>query len=202
MAENQASAIPTSNGDEEQTVHGSYPPSISAKVTDGKATGSDEVIAKPLFSEPGTMPVPEAGYHQLGVVWQGLTVHGADQGRKLVQSFEVSMIKMWDIPGFFKQIFNIQPGKIRPLISNFDGVTPEGQTMLVLGRPGAGCSTLLRSLANVTEPFVKVDGDIAYSSIPAEEAKRHFDGESSSTLKTTNILLYSRSLIHSGQLWR
>lgn len=48
----------------------------------------------------------------------------------------------------------------------------EGEVLLVLGRPGAGCSTLMRALANVPEPFVKIDGDVSYSSIPAHEAKK------------------------------
>lgn len=79
---------------------------------------------------------------------------------------------MWDVPGFFKSIFNIQTGKKRSLISNFEGVVRAGETMLVLGRPGSGCSTLLRSLANVTEPFAKIEGDIAYASIDAHDAKK------------------------------
>lgn len=87
----------------------------------------------------------------------------------------------------------------------------EGEVLLVLGRPGAGCSTLMRALANVPEPFVKIDGDVSYSSIPAHEAKKSVsalfpafwdiaDGghdlsidtmmaRSSSTLKKTSISL-------------
>lgn len=58
------------------------------------------------------------------------------------------------------------------LIRNFSGVVEEGEVLLVLGRPGAGCSTLMRALANVNEPFVKIEGDISYSTIPAHEAKK------------------------------
>lgn len=71
-----------------------------------------------------------------------------------------------------KKIFQITTGPTRPLIRNFSGVVEEGGVLLVLGRPGAGCSTLMRALANVNEPFVKIEGDISYSTIPAHEAKK------------------------------
>lgn len=47
-----------------------------------------------IFSKPGTIPLPDAGYHCLGVVWEDLTVYGVDQGRKMVQSCERSLIKV------------------------------------------------------------------------------------------------------------
>eukprot|EP01127_Copromyxa_protea_P001020 TRINITY_DN10948_c0_g1_i1.p1 TRINITY_DN10948_c0_g1~~TRINITY_DN10948_c0_g1_i1.p1 ORF type:complete len:108 (-),score=21.41 TRINITY_DN10948_c0_g1_i1:220-543(-) len=45
--------------------------------------------------------------------------------------------------------------------------------LLVLGRPGSGCSTLLRTLANNTDTFVEVKGDVNYGGIPAAEFKRY-----------------------------
>jgi ATP-binding cassette subfamily G (WHITE) protein 2 (SNQ2) len=73
---------------------------------------------------------------------------------------------------FIKQIFSFTTGPTRPILSDFYGLVPEGETMLVLGRPGSGCSTLLRALANVREPFVKVDGEVYYANIPAADAKK------------------------------
>lgn len=48
--------------------------------------------------------------------------------------------------------------------------------MLVLGRPGSGCSTLLRVIANMRDTFVDVKGEVTYGGIPAEEF-REFRGE-------------------------
>ncbi|KAI5475511.1 putative ABC transporter superfamily membrane protein Pdr11p [Pseudohyphozyma bogoriensis] len=127
---------------------------------------------KPIFAEPGTMPLPDAGHHHLGVVWEDVTVFGSGATRKTVESLDMSMIKMWDLPGFIMKLAGIKVGKTRPLISNFTGVIPEGQTCLVLGRPGA-----VRALANNRAPFVKIDGDIHYSSIDAKEAKKYYEGE-------------------------
>ncbi|KIR32169.1 ABC transporter PMR5 [Cryptococcus deuterogattii MMRL2647] len=130
-----------------------------------------------IFDRPGSIPLPNAGYHSLGVVWEDVTVYGAGGGKKYVESFEVSIFKLWDAYSFAKKLFRITTGPTRPLIRNFSGVADEGEVLLVLGRPGAGCSTLMRALANVPEPFVKIEGDVSYSSIPAHEAKKYYDGE-------------------------
>ncbi|GAA5820477.1 hypothetical protein JCM11251_005643 [Rhodosporidiobolus azoricus] len=134
----------------------------------------------PLFSEPGSIPLADAGFRELGVVWEGLTVHGVGKAgsTKTVEGLEVSLLKMWDFPGFVKRLFNITYGSsTRPLISDFSGVVPAGETLLVLGRPGSGCSTFLRALANTVDSFAKVDGDISYGSIGAKEASKRYGGD-------------------------
>eukprot|EP00388_Colpodella_angusta_P023885 GDKJ01061910.1.p1 GENE.GDKJ01061910.1~~GDKJ01061910.1.p1 ORF type:complete len:1495 (-),score=348.67 GDKJ01061910.1:878-4834(-) len=40
---------------------------------------------------------------------------------------------------------------------------------LVLGRPGAGCSTLLRTLAGVSSGLSRIEGDIRYNGIPQKQ---------------------------------
>ena len=49
--------------------------------------------------------------------------------------------------------------------------------MLVLGRPGAGCSTFLRAISNNRESFVEVNGEVTYGSISAEKQKKMYRGE-------------------------
>lgn len=41
--------------------------------------------------------------------------------------------------------------------------------LLVLGRPGSGCSTFLRTVANVRDGFEDVQGEVHYGGIPAAE---------------------------------
>lgn len=45
--------------------------------------------------------------------------------------------------------------------------------LLVLGRPGAGCSTLLRLIANARAGYVDVTGNVTYAGVPAEEFDRY-----------------------------
>ncbi|GAA5971047.1 hypothetical protein JCM11641_004124 [Rhodosporidiobolus odoratus] len=143
-----------------------------------------------LFSEPGTLPLPSHGYHHLGVVFENLTVYGSGGTRKTVEGLERATIKMFDVPGFVSKLFNLKVGKKRPLISVFAGVLPAGEMLLVLGRPGAGCSTLLRAMANQRDSFAGVDGDVHYGQLSAKQAQG-FSGD---------VVFNSEDDIHSALL--
>ena len=45
--------------------------------------------------------------------------------------------------------------------------------LLVLGRPGAGCTSLFRALSNQRDCFDVVEGETRYASMTPEEAKKH-----------------------------
>lgn len=49
--------------------------------------------------------------------------------------------------------------------------------MLVLGRPGSGCSTFLKAIANDRESYAEVTGEIAYGGISAAEQRKNYRGE-------------------------
>ena len=48
---------------------------------------------------------------------------------------------------------------------------------LVLGCPGAGCTTFLKTIANQREGYAKVSGDVLYAGITAEEMAKYYKGE-------------------------
>ena len=48
---------------------------------------------------------------------------------------------------------------------------------MVLGRPGSGCTTLLKTLANLREEYHAVEGNIYYDSILPEDLKKHLRGD-------------------------
>lgn len=49
--------------------------------------------------------------------------------------------------------------------------------MLVLGRPGSGCSTFLKVIANNREGYADVTGNVGYGGISAQEQRKHYRGE-------------------------
>lgn len=49
--------------------------------------------------------------------------------------------------------------------------------LLVLGRPGSGCSTFLKAVSNKREAFAGVTGEVTYGGISAEEQKKNYKGE-------------------------
>ncbi len=48
---------------------------------------------------------------------------------------------------------------------------------MVLGRPGAGCSTLLKVLANQREDYHAVEGTIYYDAMTPHEIEKHYRGD-------------------------
>lgn len=48
---------------------------------------------------------------------------------------------------------------------------------LVLGCPGSGCTTFLKTIANQREEYGSVSGDVRYAGIPADEMAKYYKGE-------------------------
>ena len=48
---------------------------------------------------------------------------------------------------------------------------------LVLGCPGAGCTTFLKTIANHREGYAKVTGNVLYAGIDATEIEKYYKGE-------------------------
>jgi ATP-binding cassette, subfamily G (WHITE), member 2, SNQ2 len=51
------------------------------------------------------------------------------------------------------------------------------QRLVVLGRPGSGCTTLLKTLANLREEYHAVKGDVYYDSISPDDLKNYARGD-------------------------
>jgi ATP-binding cassette, subfamily G (WHITE), member 2, PDR len=67
--------------------------------------------------------------------------------------------------------------KQRTLLGDFSGCVQDGEMLLVLGRPGAGCSTFLTSIASQTAGFTSVEGQISYGGLSAKEMQTKYRGE-------------------------
>lgn len=61
----------------------------------------------------------------------------------------------------------LRPGQ-RFLIEGFTGCLRPGEMMLVVGRPGSGCTTFLKSLAGQTVSYSGVDGDVYYGALDSK----------------------------------
>ncbi|OQE21726.1 hypothetical protein PENSTE_c011G08630 [Penicillium steckii] len=120
---------------------------------------------------------------QIGVVFKNLTVKGVETGASFVRTLPHAVIGTFG-PDLYNVICNFVPqlrvGKkppIRDLIHDFSGAVREGEMMLVLGRPGAGCTTFLKAIANDRGAFAGVDGEVSYGGLSAQDQNRHFRGE-------------------------
>lgn len=48
---------------------------------------------------------------------------------------------------------------------------------LVLGTPGAGCTTFLKTIANERKDYAAVTGDVRYAGIGSHEMAKYYKGE-------------------------
>lgn len=119
----------------------------------------------------------------VGVVFKNLTVEGIQTGASFVRELPQAVIGTFG-PDLYNILCRFIPplrfGRrppIRELIHDFTGAVREGEIMLVLGRPGAGCSTFLKAIANERGSFAGVNGEVSYGGISAEEQHRRFRGE-------------------------
>jgi ATP-binding cassette subfamily G (WHITE) protein 2 (SNQ2) len=120
---------------------------------------------------------------KIGVVFKDLTVKGTGSTATHVRTLPSAVLGTFG-PDLWKLLTRFIPAvhlarrpPTRTLIHDFSGVVRDGEMMLVLGRPGAGCSTLLRVIANTRASYAEVTGEVQYGSIPAEEQRKHYRGE-------------------------
>ncbi len=61
------------------------------------------------------------------------------------------------------------PQSSRVLLSNFYGTVGAGEMLLVIGRPGSGCTTFLKTLANMRGEYKETSGKVTYGGRSAKE---------------------------------
>jgi ATP-binding cassette, subfamily G (WHITE), member 2, PDR len=62
----------------------------------------------------------------------------------------------------------------RTLLHGFSGSVKQGEMLLVLGRPGSGCSTFLKTIASQTEGYSSVEGEVSYGGLSPEQVKKNY----------------------------
>lgn len=103
----------------------------------------------------------------LGVTWTGLTVKGVGADAAVNEN----------IASQFNVIRQAKEGRagapLTTIIDNSHGCVKPGEMLLVLGRPGAGCTTLLKMLANRRLGYAEVQGDVHFGSLSHTEAQQY-----------------------------
>lgn len=120
---------------------------------------------------------------KVGIVFKNLTVKGVQASASFVRTLPDAVIGTFG-PDLYHIIQHFIPalhiGKrppTRDVIHDFSGVVRDGEMMMVLGRPGSGCTTFLKAIANDRSSYAAVLGEVSYGGIPAEEQHKHFRGE-------------------------
>ncbi|KAL8762097.1 MAG: hypothetical protein Q9184_001842 [Pyrenodesmia sp. 2 TL-2023] len=104
---------------------------------------------------------------KLGVTWKNLTVKGVGSDA----AFNENVVSQFNIPRGIKASRHGPP--LNTIIDNSHGCVKPGEMLLVLGRPGSGCTTLLKMLANRRNGYAEVHGDVHFGSMTAKEAEQY-----------------------------
>ncbi|KAF4872164.1 Protein SNQ2 [Colletotrichum siamense] len=104
---------------------------------------------------------------ELGVTWQNLTVQAVSADA----SIHENVLSQFNIPKLVKESRHKPP--LKTILDNSHGCVKPGEMLLVLGRPGSGCTTLLNILANHRRGYSSVTGDVHYGSMSHKEAERY-----------------------------
>ena len=120
---------------------------------------------------------------KVGVVFKNLTVKGMGSTTTSTKTLPDAILGTFG-PDLYKLITRFIPAlriskhqQLRTLINEFTGVVRDGEMMFVLGRPGSGCTTFLKAIANKRGEYAQVTGDVSYGGISAQEQNAHYRGE-------------------------
>ncbi|KAI0970700.1 ABC-2 type transporter-domain-containing protein [Xylaria arbuscula] len=155
---------------------------LEAAVESGASDDDDFDLGK--FMREGRFEKrTEAGSEKrVGVVYRNLSVKGIGSAASFVRTVPDAVLGTFG-PDLYHNIAKLFPSlqfrkpPTRTLIHDFTGCVRDGEMMLVLGRPGAGCSTFLKAITNNRESFAAVEGDVSYGGIPAKRQKKMYRGE-------------------------
>ncbi|AEO59095.1 hypothetical protein MYCTH_2307069 [Thermothelomyces thermophilus ATCC 42464] len=118
----------------------------------------------------------EAGIRpkHIGVYWDGLTVKGIGGQTNYVKTFPDAFIDFFDVITPVMRMLGLgKKGTEATLLNNFRGVCKPGEMVLVLGKPGSGCTTFLKTIANQRYGYTSVTGEVLYGPFNDKEFRQY-----------------------------
>lgn len=116
-----------------------------------------------------------ASFRTSGVAFQNLNVYGFGAGT----DFQKDVANVWlDVAETFRGLFGGKTQRRIDILRQFDGVVNPGEMLVVLGPPGSGCSTFLKTIAGEMNGIhVEDSGYLNYQGVSSEEMHRQHRGE-------------------------
>lgn len=116
---------------------------------------------------------------RIGVLFEDLKVKGMGGGSKLlVKTYPSAFVDFFNIYTPISKLlgFAKKPQEV-DILSGFTGLVKPGELVLVLGRPGSGCTTFLKVMANQRQGFTGVEGNVQYGPFPSDVFAQRYRGE-------------------------
>lgn len=104
---------------------------------------------------------------ELGVTWKDLSVEVVSAEASVKENFLSQFNVLQHI------IESRRKPPMRSILQGSHGCVKPGEMLLVLGRPGSGCTTLLKMLSNRRRGYRSIHGDVRFGSMTPEEADQY-----------------------------
>ncbi|PYI23072.1 putative ABC transporter [Aspergillus violaceofuscus CBS 115571] len=118
---------------------------------------------------------------EAGVSFQNLSVHGFGSPTDYQKDVFNSVLQ---IGALVRKLTGTGKQKIQ-ILRDFDGLVRNGEMLVVLGRPGSGCSTFLKTLAGeMNGIYMDEASQLNYQGISAKQMRKQFKGEAIYTAET------------------
>lgn len=109
-----------------------------------------------------------------GVCFRNLDIYGSGSAIQLQETVGTFATA----PARIGELFSFKKNDHKQILHSFDGVIKPGELVVVLGRPGSGCSTLLKSLCGELHGLMLgEETKIHYNGIPQKQMMKEFRGE-------------------------
>ncbi|KAJ9490284.1 hypothetical protein VN97_g2998 [Penicillium thymicola] len=149
--------------------------------TKGDEWAQIERLVSRMFGSDRKANSEDEKTRHVGVVWKNVTVKGVGLGATLQPTNGDILL---GLPRLIKQLFTrgrkgVGAGKapIRTILDDFTGCVRPGEMLLVLGRPGSGCSTFLKVLGNQRAGYESIEGDVRYGGTDSEKMAKQYRSE-------------------------
>jgi ABC-type multidrug transport system ATPase subunit len=116
--------------------------SVKSKVEEWKLTATVKDVK---LNDP-------AEGRSLGVTWKDLTIQVVPSDAMVHEN----VLSQFNIPRQIKE--GRHKSALKTILNSSSGCVKPGEMLLVLGRPGSGCTTLLKMLANKRKGYIKFSG--------------------------------------------
>ncbi|KAK9466422.1 ABC-2 type transporter-domain-containing protein [Lipomyces arxii] len=110
----------------------------------------------------------------VGIYFKNLTATGIDQAASFAPTIGDFFRTLFNLPYYIHRQTHLPT---RQIIEDVSGLVKTGEMLLVLGRPGSGCTTILKCLAGEIDQFKSVEGSVSYDGIDQKTMMRRFRGD-------------------------
>ncbi|KAL5335822.1 ABC-2 type transporter-domain-containing protein [Aspergillus crustosus] len=114
----------------------------------------------------------------IGVFWDNLAVRGIGGSKSFIKTFPDAVVDFFNVPGLIMGWTGYNnKGKEFDILKGFRGLLRPSEMVLVLGRPGSGCTTFLKTITNQRFGYTAVDGEVLYGPFDHNTFSKRYRGE-------------------------